>query len=231
LGISGNHKVAFEAATAEYGIYLGGDDLIFDAGLIANLEGAIAALPGMKIGTIDLDAFHPYDGRVERLYAHKLSFFRMSSRRQFAALALFGNFLYAGPGTVVHVPTLRAIGGGFDERFRTYEDLPLFYNFLTRGYPMRFLPVRGIYWVRARTSISRSGFGAMRDRFELENEMGEEYVEKNAALMTWHERFLLKVKAMPKYARYLFFTTSLSWLRCRLIPSIMRKTRAIARRA
>jgi glycosyltransferase involved in cell wall biosynthesis len=231
LGISGNHKVAFEAATGEYGFYLGGDDILFDPLLVSNIERALAASPGTRIAKIDIDAFHPHDARVERLYEHKLSFFGMSSRSQFASLALFGDFLYAGPGTVMHIPTLRAIGGGFDERFRTYEDLPLYYNFLIRGYRIRFLPVKGLYWVRAKTSVSRSGFGAMRERFELENDMAAEIYVYDSGLLTAYERLLLRAKAMPKYARYLLFTTSLSWLRCRLIPSIMRKTRAIARRA
>jgi glycosyltransferase involved in cell wall biosynthesis len=227
LGISGNHASGFAAATGEYGLYIGGDDLVENANLAADLDAAIEKSPGVRVAKLDLEALIAGSGRRERLYRFKRFFFQMSSRRQFVALALFGSFLYAGPGTILHIPTLRAIGGGFDPRFRTYEDLPLFFAFLTRGYRIRFLPVEGVVWYRSSASLSKGGFSRTGNRFSEERAMERAYIRSKIEFFGPYEKFLLRLRKYPKYLRYLFYSLHPSWLRNRLLPSILKKIRLI----
>ena len=229
VGISGNHARGFEAAEGDYGLYMGGDDLLGNARIFSELEIALASKPRLAIAKLDVEALFASDGRRERIYRHKLSFFQMSPGRQFVSLALYGNFLYAGPGTLLHIPTLRKIGGGFDVRFRTYEDMPLYMAFLAAGYQIRFIPVGGVLWVRAASSLSMRGFAGMRPRFEQEGILIRGLIQARWCLLSFHERLIYRARRLPKYVRYLVFATSVRWLRLRLIPSIVRKAFTIAK--
>lgn len=226
LGISGNHACAFEAATSEYGFYIGGDDIVYNPDFIVELARSIASSPGLKIAKIDLEALHRPGNVVEAIYRHKRYFFRMPAHKQFAALAILGNFLYAGPGTVIHLPTLRQVGG-FDPQFRTYEDMPLFNHFFANGYRMRFLDVRGIYWVRASSSLSLAGFSGKREMFEYENSLRRVYVEQHVDKFTFYERFLFSRLKLSKWRRYPLLMAYPSWIRLRLIPSLFKRLRRI----
>ncbi len=226
VGISGNHARAFAEATSEYGFYIGGDDIIYNHDFMGELTRALTAYPGLRIAKIDLEALHRPGNAIESIYRHKRHFFRMPARKQYAALAILGNFLYAGPGTVLHLPTLRKVGG-FDERFRTYEDMPLFNHFLSSGYRLRFLDVRGIYWVRACSSLSLAGFSGKRDRFEQENRLRRVYVERHIDTFTAYERFLFKRLDLSKWRKYPMFVAYPSWIRFRLIPSLFKRFRRI----
>lgn len=230
LGISGNHAAGFAAASAEYGLYIGGDDFIQNPRLAADLDEALARQPGTRFAKLDLEVLYAGSGRRERLYENRKAFFAMSSRRQYEALALFRNFLYAGPGTLIHLPTLKEIGGGFDPRFRTFEDLPLFYAFLSRGIRMRFLPVRGVVWYRSAASLSKGGFAASGTRFEEELGLARELVAERLGLISPYGRLLLRLRGYPKYFRYLAYALHPSWLRNRLRQSILKKLR-LPRRA
>ncbi len=221
-GISSNHGRAFAAATSEYGLYIGGDDIVYNPDFIGELAHAISACPGLRIAKIDLEALHRPGNTIEPIYQHKRRFFSLPARKQFAALALLGNFLYAGPGTVIHLPTLREVGG-FDPRFRTYEDMPLFNRFLSSGYRMRFLDVRGIYWVRASSSLSLAGFSGKRERFEAENMLRRDYVRLHMDTLTQYERFLFRIRDWSKWQRYPFLAIYPSWIRFRFIPSLLKR--------
>jgi glycosyltransferase involved in cell wall biosynthesis len=225
-GISGNHARAFVEATGDYGFYIGGDDIVYNEDFIVDLERAIEASPNMRIAKVDVEALLRPGNIVDRIYQNKRFFFSMSSRRQFTALSLLGNFLYAGPGTVLHLPTLREIGG-FDQRFSTYEDMMLFNTFLVHGYPIKFIDLQGIYWVRASSSLSLAGFSGKRERFEDENRLRREFVSANIDKFTWFERLLLKRQVMSKWRRYPFLIVYPSWIRFRFIPSVMKKARWI----
>jgi glycosyltransferase involved in cell wall biosynthesis len=229
VGISGNHATGFAAVTSEYALYIGGDDLINNPHLASDLDNALADAPGTRIAKLDVEALYSGTGRRESLYRYKRSFFEMSSHRQFVALALFGNFLYAGPGTLLHVPMLREIGGGFDPRFRTYEDIPLFYNFLSSGYRMRFLPVKGVVWYRSSFSLSRSGFALQSGRYAEEGRLARAFVQERMGSFTAYERLLFRIRGYPKYVRYLLYAFHPSWLRNRLVPSIIKKIGLIKR--
>ncbi|PKL25857.1 MAG: hypothetical protein CVV47_04230 [Spirochaetae bacterium HGW-Spirochaetae-3] len=222
LGISGNHARAFAAATSEYGLYIGGDDIVYNPDFIGELARSIADSPGLRIAKIDLEALHRPGNAIEKIYEHKKHFFTLSARKQFAALALLGNFLYAGPGTVIHLPTFRKVGG-FDPRFRTYEDMPLFNHFLANGYRMRFLDVRGIYWVRASSSLSLAGFSGKREMFESENKIRREYVRLHSDGFTWYERFLFGRLDWSRWRKYPFLAVYPSWVRFRFVPSLLKK--------
>jgi len=221
-GISGNHARAFAAATSEYGFYIGGDDIVYNPDFIDDLVRSIASSPGLRIAKIDLEALYRPANIIEQIYKHKRQFFALPARKQFAALALLGNFLYAGPGTVIHLPTLRKVGG-FDQRFRTYEDMPLFNHFLANGLRMRFLDVRGIYWVRASSSLSLAGFSGKRERFEEENKLRREYVKSHLDKFNWYERILFKHVGRSKWRRYPFLAAYPSWIRFRFVPSMLKR--------
>jgi glycosyltransferase involved in cell wall biosynthesis len=230
VGISENHARAFAAVASEYGLYIGGDDFIDNPHLFCELEVALETMPRMAIAKLDVEAFYRFDGRRELICRARSYFFRMSSARQFAALALYGNFLYAGAGTLLHIPTLRQIGGGFDSRFKTYEDLPLFLSFLAAGHRMVFIPLRGVVWVRGTSSLSRRGFAGTRERFEKEGGLITRIVKAHWNLLSIHERMLYRAKVLPKYLRYVIFASSLPWLHLRLMPSIVKKAKSIGRR-
>jgi glycosyltransferase involved in cell wall biosynthesis len=222
LGISGNHACAFEAATSEYGFYIGGDDIVYNPDFIGELARLIDTSRDLRIAKIDLEALYRPGNAIEQVYKHKKYFFTLPARKQFAALALLGNFLYAGPGTILHLPTLREVGG-FDPRFRTYEDMPLFNRFLASGYRMRFLDVRGIYWVRASSSLSLAGFSGKREMFEAENKIRWEYVRMHLDRFTWYERFLFKRLDWSRWRKYPFLAAYPSWIRFRFVPSILKR--------
>lgn len=222
VGISGNHARAFAMATSEYGFYIGGDDIVYNPDFIGVLTGAISGCPGLRIAKIDVEALYRPGNAIEPIYQHKRRFFSLPARRQFAALSLLGNFLYAGPGTVLHLPTLREVGG-FDPRFKTYEDMPLFNHFLSAGYRMGFLDVRGIYWVRASSSLSLGGFSGKRERFELENLLRRDYVRLHMDTFTRYERFLFRIRDWSKWQRYPFLAIYPSWIRFRFVPSLLKR--------
>lgn len=222
LGISGNHECAFNAVKSDYGFYLGGDDIIYNRHLIDELNSELGKNPNIRIAKIDVEAYYLPGRRKERLYSWKRGFFKSSSRDQFAALVLLGNFLYAGPGTVLHIPTLKQIGG-FDARFKTYEDLPLFYNFLVRGYPIKFLDVRGLYWVRSSASLSMVGFLGRRDQYEMENLLRREIVHAYLSLLSRREQILFLRNYDSRKAKSLVMISYYPWLRFRLVPSVIKK--------
>lgn len=163
LGIAGNHQAAFDAVETTHAVYLGGDDIVCDPSLIGNLETAIAER-GIVIAKLRLETLTLPGGRVDDLYGPMRAFFRMGAARQFSALAAFGNFLYAGPGTVLSMAAFRSLGR-LDPRFRSFEDYPLFMLFLVNGYRFELLPFGGIQWVRSEHSLSASGFAGMKPQF------------------------------------------------------------------
>lgn len=131
LGISGNHKAAFGAATSDYGLYFGGDDHCYDSLFFVRVANYLKRHPETRIAKTRVKSLYADSGKVLDMYRYKRLFFRLAPRKQFACLAILGNFLYAGPGTVVRIRDVKDFDA-FDANCRSFEDLPLFYAFLAR---------------------------------------------------------------------------------------------------
>jgi len=108
LGVSGNHKVAFDAARGMYGLYLGGDDLFYDSRFLVAVQGYLRKHPETRIAKARIEAFYSKSGIVVDIYRYKRPFFGLTPLKQFACLAVLGNFLYAGPGTVLRIADAKA---------------------------------------------------------------------------------------------------------------------------
>ncbi|MBN1412793.1 MAG: glycosyltransferase [Spirochaetales bacterium] len=196
-GITANHIKAFDAAENEYGLYLGGDDLVYNRDLVNGIEEALSRKPAAKIAKVNVEALYLPDGHVEDLYRRLGLFFRMNAKQQFTALSLFGNFLYAGPGTIVHIPTLRKIKA-LDTSIKTFEDYPLFLNFLLNRYKIHLFKMRGVYWVRSRHSLSAKGFGTLKPQFDSELSLIQnKYVSANVHFMVLPGKMVWSLRRFP----------------------------------
>lgn len=192
-GISKNHHIAFESVSSEYAVYIGADDLITNKDLICHLVEKLKT-KDYAIAKLRVDALLRPSGKILDMYKPILSFFGLNSRRQFSALSVYGNFLYAGPGTLLNIGILRKING-FDVRFRTFEDFPLLLKFLINGYKIDLLDIKGIAWVRSEHSLSANGFGALKDQFTSNLQiLDTDYIEKHKKILTWPARILYRIK-------------------------------------
>lgn len=192
-GISGNHKIAFDHVTSKYAMYIGADDLLTNGTLVSQLLAEMSA-QDLRIAKINVEALNLPSGLIVDLYGRMKPFFRMDAKKQLAMLSVYGNFLYAGPGTVVDVDVLKEING-FDIRFRTFEDYPLFMNFLLHGHRIGLLNVRGVHWVRSMHSLSANGFKDLRSRFHQELKLFEDqYVAANMNRLPTRSRLLFMAK-------------------------------------
>jgi len=195
-GVSANHQLAFSHVQSSYAFYIGGDDLIENSQLLPQLAVQLS-LARPAIAKLKVQTYYPSDGRRQDIYDEISSFFSQGARTQFAALVAFGNFVCAGPGTIVNMQVFREIGG-FDSDFRSFEDYPLFLRFIEAGHPIALLDVRGITWVRSMHSLSLSGFWSIKSRHIEELElMQSRYFMPNAKNVYFPYNLAWKLQKKP----------------------------------
>jgi len=195
-GVSANHQLAFSQVHSSYAFYVGGDDLIENCQLLpeisAKLPLTLPAIAKLKVQTLYLS-----DGQRRDICDEISPFFTKNARTQFAALVAFGNFICAGPGTIVNMQVFREIGG-FDSDFRSFEDYPLFLRFIEAGHAITLLDVKGITWVRSKHSLSLSGFWSMKARHIEELElMHARYIMPNAKNVYFPYNLAWKLQKKP----------------------------------
>ena len=228
LGISGNHRATFDAATSEYGIYLGGDDIFYDSQLLVRVAEYLREYPGTRIAKMRVQSLYSKSGKVIDIYRYKRLFFLLAPRRQFACLAILGNFLYAGPGTVLRIRDVRDFDA-FDAGCRSFEDLPLYYAFLAHEHRIRLIGARGLYWMRHDGSLSYKGFSTARGRFSQDQEhVRRRFVHANLSRFSGFERLLLHARYGPKPVRQLLLLAYWPWYALRLVPSFQRRLAALS---
>ena len=230
LGISGNHKAAFAAATSDYGLYFGGDDRCYDPLFLVRVAKFLKRHPETRIAKTRVKSLYAGSGKVLDMYRFKRLFFSLAARKQFGCLAILGNFLYAGPGTVVRIRDVRDFNA-FDANCRSFEDLPLFYSFLARDVPIRFAGAKGLYWLRHGGSLSYKGFSEMRGRFSQDLD----YVEKQFLLphvnkFSAFERLLLRTSSGHRLFHKLLLLAYWPWYVMRFLPSFQRRFLTLSRR-
>ena len=223
LGISGNHKAAFAAATSTYGIYCGGDDRFYDSLFLVRVRKYLRRHPETHIAKTRVQSLNSESGKIMDIYRYKRLFFTLPPRKQFACLAILGNFLYAGPGTVVLIRDVWDFDA-FDANCRSFEDLPLFYAFLAKDHPIRFVDAKGLYWMRHGGSLSYQGFSAERGRFLQDLD----YVEKRFLLpnidrFSAFERLLLRTSSGHRLFHKILLLAYWEWYVMRLLPSFQRR--------
>jgi len=226
-GVSCNHRIAFEKVKSTYALYIGGDDYFTENLCLERLIEFLKQKNDFVIGKMDITKFVEFNNFSESLYSYIKHFFELNSVQQFKALNLFSNFLYAGPGTVIHIPTLQSLNySGFDDRIKTFEDLPLFFNFLLKGFSLRFIPVSGLSWVRYETSLSNYGFSLNRKQFNDDlKTLYSHYLIPNLHLFNFYERFLLRIKSKNRLIKYLFYLFHPFWINFRFVPGVKRRIR------
>jgi len=161
-GISANHTRAFRRATAEFGTYLGGDDYFVRPDFFRNVRRFIG--PDLKIAKTDLLSGYDETGDVVQTFHEAAKFFSYPLAMQKRLMCLVGNVITGGPGTILHIPTLKRLGY-FGENIRSFEDFQVYLLFLFAGYRIRMLPVQGIVWRRHEGSLSYS----QKDRLHQED--------------------------------------------------------------
>jgi alpha-1,3-rhamnosyltransferase len=230
LGISGNHKAAFAAATSDYGLYLGGDDYFYDSRFLVHVRKYLQRYPETRIAKTRVESLNSENGKVVDIYRYKRLFFSLAPQRQLACLAVLGNFLYAGPGTVVKISEVGELDA-FDANCRSFEDLPLLYAFLEKGHRIRFVDAKGLYWLRHKGSLSYKGFGAMQGQFSADLDyVRKRFVHPNITRFSAFERLLLRSRKGPKLIRQILLLTYWEWYVMRLLPSLQRRFHAMSRK-
>lgn len=203
-GVSATHTAAFEGATGLWGLYLGGDDLIHEVEFFPRLRQALEHTPG-RIYRTRVEEFWSDTGRLMDFYDSYSFVLKLMARRQFRYLASTGHPFRSGPGTVFHIPTVKALDG-FGTYNRMYEDWQLFLRFTRAGHRIQFLDVPGLWWRRHATSISSSSnakmhsYDAMVRRLEVipylnRLSMFERWKSRNSGrisrrLDTWYKAYL-----------------------------------------
>ena len=227
LGISGNHKAGFAAATGDYGLYFGGDDRFYDSRFLVRVVDYLRRHPDTRIAKTRVESLYPRSGTAVDIYRYKRLFFSLPARKQFACLAVMGNFLYAGPGTILRITDVREFEA-FDPACRSFEDLPLYYSFLARGNRIQFVGARGLYWMRHEGSLSFKGFSAMSGRFSQDQEyVRKRFVQPNAGSFTALERLLLRLHDRNGRLRKILLLAYWPWYVMRLLPSFQRRFAAL----
>ena len=230
LGVSGNHRAAFAAAACDYGLYLGGDDLFHDPCFLVRVVEYLQRHPETRIVKTRVEALYSESGKVVDIYRYKRLFFSLAPHKQFACLAILGNFLYAGPGTMVRIRDVREFEA-FDVNCRSFEDLPLYYAFLAKDHRIRFVDAKGLYWMRHGGSLSYKGFSAMQGRFsEDQDYVRRRFVQPNLGKFSAFERLLLRSRRRPKLLRQVLLLAYWPWYVMRFLPSFQRRFRTFSRR-
>ena len=148
----------------------------------------------IEIAKMSLESLELPSNKVLNIYDKLGGFFDLSCKNQFAKFSLFDNFLFAGPGTVLNIKILHEINA-FDTSFRSFEDFPLFLNFLIHGFKIKRINCKGLYWVRSENSLSATGFKAMKNEYAKDlMQIETNYIRKHPELMTLWLRMLMFIK-------------------------------------
>lgn len=169
IGISANHTEAFKQASSDYGIYMGGDDLISKDTIFISLDAWLVKHPEISVAKFNLESFYEETGIITPYFELQKPFFHCSAKVQFNILASFSNILACGPGTLVKISELKNLGY-FDSDIRTFEDIQLNLKFAIAGHKTYFIPVKGMYWRRHIHSLSFTNFSNCKSNHVLDNE-------------------------------------------------------------
>lgn len=223
-GISANHQAAFLKCDAEYCFYIGGDDVIRNPNILTALDSWLDKNPDLHIGKMEIKSWYPGDS-VRNTFVMIKSFFNKEAMKQFGIIAILGNILPGGPGTLVKRDTLVRLEG-FDTQVRTYEDKTLYLKFMLAGYPLKYINVKGIYWRRHQGSLSSGGFKSRRQEFlDDDRYIINTYLKPNIMKISIFKRIILRliIKEMPvsaiKALRLLYW----DWWEYTLLPMLARR--------
>jgi len=146
-GVSANHTHAFELANAEFGWYLGGDDLVDNPDFLAELDQAISKQPDFALGRTRVFEYYAEQKKKVDYFDDYAFLFAYSADVQFRFLASIGYCFRSGPGFVFRISTLRSLGY-FGTYNPVFEDYQLTLRFTGSGFPICYLPLTGILWRR-----------------------------------------------------------------------------------
>lgn len=209
-GVSANGNRGLEKATGEWVKFLGGDDAFAPGFLTSSMEHVVAN-PGIRVLFSQLNVYRETFEEKNFVYTtpeeigpYSIFWPERDAESQHRIL-LNSDRIHFTPTAFMHRETLLSLGG-FDERFRDFEDYTLWLNLTRNGYKLHFMHKVTVNYRRHGSAQNNTGNPqVVNPNYFKEEDMRKIYtypymppLKKMDARFKWYASQVFRIKWMNK---------------------------------